>query len=146
MQQLSIFFTLLFFFMIERCSHDIIDRYSIVLSSVEDVPLENIYINQTNIMDLFSDNYEIIAAPEGAVHFTGLGNHLLVFEDSLLIATNDLMLRAIDLETGDLLNEYSFKGKGPGEFQDISGIISTDNKIIIVDGRLMKISIFDYQW
>ena len=146
MKQLSIIYLLLIFFLFESCSHDNNDRYSIVLERFEDVPLENIHINETDILDLFSDNYEIIAAPEGAVHFTGLGNHLLVFEDSLLIATNDLMLRAIDLETGDLLNEYSFKGKGPGEFQDISGIISTDNKIIIVDGRLMKISIFDYQW
>src|SRR5690625_7223535 len=108
--------------------------------------LENIHINKTYILYLFSDNYEIIAAPEGAVHFTGFGNHLLVLEDSLLIATNDLMLRAIDLETGDLLNEYSFKGKGPGECQDISGIISTDNRIIIVDGRLMIIYSFASKW
>src|SRR5690625_4441426 len=122
MKQLSIIYLLLIFFLFGSCSRDKNDRYSIVLQRFVDVPLEHIHINDTDILDLFSDNYEIIAAPEGAVHFTGLGNHLLVFEDSLLIATNDLMLRAIDLETGDLLNEYSFKGKGPGEFQDISGI------------------------
>src|SRR5690625_6364865 len=94
MKQLSIIYLLLIFFLFESCSHDNNDRYSIVLERFEDVPLENIHINETDILDLFSDNYEIIAAPEGAVHFTGLGNHLLVFEDSLLIATNDLMLRA----------------------------------------------------
>lgn len=146
MNNLPIIYLVIILFFIIGCSDENSNRYSVILERFEEVPLENVYIHESDVLNLLSDDYEVIAAPQDAIHFTGLGNHLLVFEDSLLIATHDLLLRTIDLRTGGLLNEYSFKGRGPGEFQDISGMIATNNKIMIVDGRLMRVSIFDHQW
>ena len=45
---------------------------------------------------------------------------------------------------GNLIQCIGKQGRGPGEFQQIGSVLTTDDRLLVSDGRSLKIEIFEY--
>lgn len=122
------------------------ERYLPVYETFSEAPSYRITFPKEDIMDVPSEAVHVIRAPEGADYETGLGWMAVPLADSILVVTQQNTIKSIDSSTGKLLNEYSFVGHGPGEYQFISNLQVTDDHIIIADYSLSIVNIYDHQW
>lgn len=134
--------------LIASCSktEPIQDRFIPIYNKFPDIKKIHLDITKIEIRKIYPDSTQIIAAPPNASYDVGLGWTFAVMDDSILVATQQNTVKSIDLTTGQLLNEYSFVGKGPGEYQRISHLQVLDDRIMIADRSLSIVNFYDHSW
>jgi len=138
-------FWILFLF-IGNCSNQI-DYYEPVYERFSEAPVNHILIQDRDVFDIQMDSVELIQAPESAEYDIGLGHWPIAFKDSLLIVDfNHSAIKSLDIHSGDLLNQYDFQGRGPGEYQRIDYFFATDNYFLIIDRSASKVIRYSQLW
>lgn len=122
------------------------DRFIPIYNKFPAIRKVHIDIPNTEVREIYMDETHVLTAPPNASYDVGLGWTFAPMDDSILVATQKNTIKSIDLATGQLLNEYSFVGKGPGEYQRISHLQVLDNRIMIADRSLSIINLYDHSW
>lgn len=128
-------------------SGDTFERYNSIYEVYDEASLQTIYIDETELINVVEEDYQIINSPSGAEYDVGLGHWISVHRESLFVVEYDKKgIKEIDLQSGKRLAQYQFEGEGPGEYRRISYYYSDNNTHFIVDTSLSKIILYDSDW
>jgi len=133
---------------ITGCSNNnSLERYAPIYDLYDGAPIEVITIDESNLINVYKQDYQTIKAPQGATYDVGLGNWLSVHGESLFIVDFEKKgINQFDIQSGEHLAHYQFEGSGPGEYRNISYYFSNDNSHFIVDTSLGKIVQYNMDW
>lgn len=128
------------------CSnHDVVetpDPYQPVFDLFQGVSLQHIYLDDKKHQHLGPEFYSVIEIPNEDVQNNGMSWATLINRTIYSVSQNMESIKAFNLDT-ESSEEYSFLGRGPGEYQSISQLMEGDSSIKIVDGGSPRIKEYD---
>lgn len=111
------------------------DPYSLVYDIYDDFPVQYIAVNHS-LSDLYTSDYEsfpFISRTLGT-------SHLIISSGRMYTVDNQRKsIREHDYATHEVIREFSFEGRGPGEYLEIGAVFATDSFISIFDRTQSKI-------
>ncbi len=112
------------------------DPYAPVYPKFNNLEYIELKLDESKFIDIYPDKYQIISdgTNEGLYHVSNLGDQLIAVKDQFR------SIKLFNKSTGSALNEFSFIGNGPGEYQMIMDLVSDSNHILIFDGSSFKIN------
>jgi hypothetical protein len=128
------------------CSnHDTFDNpdpYQPVFDLFQGAYIQHIYLDEKKHQLLGPESYSVIEIPDEDVQKNGMSWATLINNTVYAVSQNMESIKAFNLVT-DSLKEYSFLGRGPGEYQSISQLVGEESTLILVDGGSPRIKEYD---
>ncbi|MBE9048438.1 hypothetical protein IQ255_29325 [Pleurocapsales cyanobacterium LEGE 10410] len=119
------------------------DRYAPVYGLFPDVEISHVLIDEQNIDEVTIRSGESSNEIQ-TLNFVSGSNFLIHKGDSLVtIFDGRQSILILDTETGQILGQYTFTGRGPGEYQRIDQLLYSSGYFLIVDASLGKAIRFD---
>lgn len=144
MTRFLIFISLVIGF-ISCSNHDVLDTpdpYQPVFDLFKETPIQHIYLDNEKHKQLGPESYSIIEIPDEDVQNNGMSWATLINRTLYSISQNMESIKAFNFDT-ELFEEYSFLGRGPGEYQSISQLVGGESTLILVDGGSPRIKEYD---
>lgn len=122
------------------------DRYSSVYQIFSETTLEHVEIDEEKILDLKLNQISEVSGLKTLPYFTG--TDFLIHQGEYLVTVHNKRksILILDQINGDIIDEYSFLGRGPGEYQRIDHLLHSDNYFLIIDSTLGKVLKFNNQF
>ena len=128
------------------CSnHDVLDTpvpYQPVFDLFKGTTIQHVYLDNEKHKQLGPESYTIIEIPDEDVQNNGMSWATLINSTVYAVSQNMESIKAFNLDI-ESLEEYSFLGRGPGEYQSISQLVGGESTFIIVDGGSPRIKEYD---
>lgn len=119
------------------------DRYAPVYELFPDVEISHVLIDDQNIDEVTIGSEESSNEIQ-TMNIVSGSNFLIHKGDSLVTVYNGRQsILILDTETGQSLGQYTFSGRGPGEYRRIDQLLYSNGYFLIVDASLGKVIRFD---
>jgi hypothetical protein len=133
-----LFFSLLWFGCYEES-----DRYAPVYGLFPEAELSHVLIDDQKIYEEYIDPGELSGEIQ-TLNFIAGSDFLIQKGDSLVTVFDGRQsIIILDTETGQTLGQYTFTGRGPGEYRQIDQLLFSNGYFLIVDASLGKVIRFD---
>jgi len=118
------------------------EPYELVLELFQETAVQHIYLDNEKHYQLGPDSYSLIEIPDENVQYNGMSWATLINSTIYSVSQNMESIKAYNLDT-ESIEEFSFLGRGPGEYQSISQLVGGDSSIKVVDGGSPRIKEYD---
>ncbi|WP_146198625.1 hypothetical protein [Rhodohalobacter mucosus] len=123
--------------------NEVSDRYAPVYEFFPEAELSHVLIEEQKIIEVRIDPVDSSGVIQTLDTMAG-GDFLIHIGDSLVTVYNGRQsILILDTETGQTLGQYTFTGRGPGEYQRIDQLLYSNGYFLIVDASLGKVIRFD---
>ena len=144
--KLNLFVQLLVVSLLSSGCNEANDRYAPVYQIYADVEVQYLMIDEENIADIHLNPVNPSKGVE-VIDFILGGDFLIVKGDSLITVSNARRsIRIVDISIGEEVGQFSYVGRGPGEYQRIDYLLYSDGYFLIIDSNQAKILRFDDQF
>lgn len=142
-RKLIVFGFLFSFVFISYSCNNTDDRYEPVYQLFQGTEVKHLLIDERKVAEVYLDSASHTAGVETSGFFSG-SDFLVLKGDSLItVSQNRELIRVVDSTSGEELGQYSFVGRGPGEYQRINSILYSRGYFLIIDSNSAKGLLFD---
>ncbi|MTI89033.1 MAG: hypothetical protein FH748_13835 [Balneolaceae bacterium] len=130
-------------FLLTTCNDK--DHYIPVFNKFKKSEILNLELKNPKQIDLRNSEYIEEISFDQSSETMGSNNILPLEKNLVSLASDNKTIRLLD-ETGKkILKEENYSGRGPGEYQNISGVFNDNKFIIVVDNNLNKVLRYDHE-